>query len=402
MALTKWDDSVQQFTADRADEALGVGVEVRAVRGETNGLHTGVGEYLADIGGEDGVAVHDQVPRRKEEAIDRVEELPEDEFDPRTVGVVGDASVLDAPGLEVDDEQDPISNEPPHRQDLDVEKVRGEDVPEMGTEKIGPLYGPVRRGVDTLVGENTGNGRAAHGVAEDGQGTSDAGVSPRRVVMGELDDERTDLLSDTRTPRSSTSRAIILLFDELAVPAQQRVQGDKRVELPEDAAARSSSSSSKTTALCVGEAEPPPCELLVEDSVLYPQVVDHLSVAVIDQGGQQDHHQGERAPHQPSVVEMNAAAEKRCSWPPPDFWDTTRVRIVQPERCRLRGRDEPGRRGVRPSVGYVMIPVEVARAVVHSAKSPATWWASLLPPNLAAAGSAALLPLVCGQPLIER
>jgi hypothetical protein len=69
----------------------------------------------------------DQVSGVVEETVDGIRQIPGDLLHPRSVGVVGDAGQVYAPGLEIDHEQDRVADQPVQRQDLDVEEVRSGD-----------------------------------------------------------------------------------------------------------------------------------------------------------------------------------------------------------------------------------------------------------------------------------
>ena len=200
MALTKWNDSVQQFTADRADEALGVRVEVRTPIRQSQRLHATVGEHLAYVGGEHGVTVHEQVLPGQEKAIDGVEELTEHELDPRGGRVVRNPGDAGPACPNVGDEEHAIPNEATQRQYFDVNKIRGEHVAEVRAQEVGPLRRPLRRGVDPVVSEDSSDGRAAD------RGTP----SPSTTVecAGEVQHHQNDQDEERRGHAPSTELAV--------------------------------------------------------------------------------------------------------------------------------------------------------------------------------------------------
>ncbi len=59
-----------------------------------------------------------------EESVDRIGEVPRDLSHPRSVRLVDDASDVNAPGLQIDDERHRVSDETPWRQHLNGEELR--------------------------------------------------------------------------------------------------------------------------------------------------------------------------------------------------------------------------------------------------------------------------------------
>ena len=50
MVLTEWDQAIQALSADREDEALGIGVQVWAASGEPDDAHAATFEQGAKLG----------------------------------------------------------------------------------------------------------------------------------------------------------------------------------------------------------------------------------------------------------------------------------------------------------------------------------------------------------------
>jgi hypothetical protein len=79
----------------------------------------------------------------------------------------------------------------------------------------------------------------------------------------------------------SFSGAVVLLGDELAVPAQDGVGGHQSGELFKRTSADESALRGEPPALSVGEAQAPTAELLPQDAVLLLEVRDDLGLAAV-------------------------------------------------------------------------------------------------------------------------
>src|SRR5262249_26858059 len=71
---------------------------------------------------------------------------------------------------------------------------------------------------------------AADIVAEIAQRSSNPGIGPARVLGGEPDDELPHPCPRRRTTRGATAGAVVILGNELAVPAEDAVRRDDGVE----------------------------------------------------------------------------------------------------------------------------------------------------------------------------
>src|SRR5689334_9493703 len=88
----------------------------------------------------------DQVALASQDAIDAVGQVASDLLDPRVVRIADHAGDVDAAGLEVDDEPDEITNEPPEREDFDGEEVGRGNHAEVRLEKRLPRHRPAALG----------------------------------------------------------------------------------------------------------------------------------------------------------------------------------------------------------------------------------------------------------------
>jgi hypothetical protein len=118
--------------------------------------------------GEEWVAVLDQIRAASEKPVDDVREVPRDLSHPRSVRLVDDTGDMNAPGLQIDDEQHRVPHEATNRQRLDGEEVGRSDGSPMGSEKARPRIplAALRRRLDALVVENALDGASPQLVAE--------------------------------------------------------------------------------------------------------------------------------------------------------------------------------------------------------------------------------------------
>jgi hypothetical protein len=65
------------------------------------------------------------------------------------------------------------------------------------------------------------------------------------------------------------------------MPPQDRVRRDQRGHLTQDPSPEAVVVCRKSTPLGIGQSQSPPTEVLVEDAVLFPQVLDDLKLVTI-------------------------------------------------------------------------------------------------------------------------
>ena len=108
---------------------------------------------------------------------------------------------------------------------VDGEEVAGDCG--LGVQELGPGHlGSVRGGVDAVVGEDLPHGGLGDRVAEPGEFALDAAVSPGRVLVGESNDQLTQLGAGRWPTDASGWRLGPVFGDSLAVPSQQRLGRD--------------------------------------------------------------------------------------------------------------------------------------------------------------------------------
>jgi hypothetical protein len=116
-------DVPEALVLDRPNEPLGVGVQVRAPRRQAQQSYARDLEKAPEVRRIEGIAIDDEVPEARQRTRRGVSEVAGDLRHPGPVGLRGDASDVNASGLEVDDEQHEVAYEPSAREHLHAEKV---------------------------------------------------------------------------------------------------------------------------------------------------------------------------------------------------------------------------------------------------------------------------------------
>src|SRR5258706_7186442 len=103
------------------------------------------------------------------------------------------------------------------------------------------------------------------------QRTLDPRVAPGRILFRHPHDEPLDFgeYAATAGPTRGTRP---LPRDEFPMPAQNRVGGDDRGDLPQPMTAQPMSVLGQSTTLLVGQPDPAATELRAEDTVLFEQI----------------------------------------------------------------------------------------------------------------------------------
>jgi hypothetical protein len=104
-----------------------------------------------------------------------------------------------------------------------------------------------------------------------------------RSPSGELDDQVVQRSGGCATAVLSPRTAVVLLGDQLAVPAQDRVRRHDTGELFQRASADRSALRREPPPLAVGEAQATSTELLAKDTVLLLEVLDDVDLAAFTQ-----------------------------------------------------------------------------------------------------------------------
>jgi hypothetical protein len=140
--------AIEEFAAQFLHPALHDGVHEGCANASEDGRDAGVGEDLAEPGGELGVPVPDQVRNHRAGVFEVDDQVPGELSDPVRGGVGGGAEDADAASRVLDDSKDVLALTG-QRHGLD--EVAGQKRVSLGTQEGGPAAGaPVGCGVDAL------------------------------------------------------------------------------------------------------------------------------------------------------------------------------------------------------------------------------------------------------------
>src|SRR6266568_1876740 len=144
--------------------------------------------------------------------MDVVGEVAGDLLHPGAVGLADDACDLDAPRLDVDDEENEVADQATEREHLDGEEVRRRDRAQMGLQEGGPWHPTAAqgRGFETVLAEDALDRVVGEDVSKVAQDITDPRVAPGRVLGGEPDDELPKRRRRTRATSSAASSAVVL------------------------------------------------------------------------------------------------------------------------------------------------------------------------------------------------
>ena len=94
------------------------------------------------------------------------------------------------------------------------------------------------------------------------------------------------MLHEGRAPRSASATAVVLLRDQVAMPPQEGVGRDEGLEVPERPATQGLGFRGQAATLRIGEPQSPRSQLLAQDAVFFLEVVDDVTLLLVDPPGQ--------------------------------------------------------------------------------------------------------------------
>ena len=112
-------------------------------------------------------------------------------------------------------------------------------------------------------------------MAKTPQNIANAGVPPARVLKGQGDNEGGKLACGPWTTRAASGRPIVLLSNQLPIPAQNRIGVDDASKLAKATAADGLAPSSETATLSVRETKALVAKVFTEDFVLFLKLLKH-------------------------------------------------------------------------------------------------------------------------------
>ena len=286
--LAERNDSMETLGFYREHEPFGVGVQIWTSPWKAHALHAGALENPAERLRKQRIAIHDQVSRVAQEAVDAVGQILRHLVGPRARRLARDAGDRDGAGLQVDHEEDRVADETSQRQHFDGEEVGcGDHAPVRLQERLPRRPLPsFRRGLDAVLLQDSLDRAALDLVAESIECVANSGVVPARVLLRHLDDEREEIRGLVWATWSPLLRSVVLLRDEIAVPAQDRVGRRDACELAQQFSAKRFTLHGEATTLGVREAQAAAAEFLSQNTVLRLQVVDDVLLLAIHPPGE--------------------------------------------------------------------------------------------------------------------
>jgi hypothetical protein len=198
--------------------------------------------------------------------------------------VARDTGDVDATRLKLDDEQDAVTDDAGEREHLDVEEVHGREGAEVGPDEClpGRALTPLGGRLETVVEKDALDGVAVALVAEIGERVAQPCVAPAWIVSRELDDQFLNRRRRRRPAGSTFGGAIVFCRDELAIPTQDGIRRHEAAKVAEHLAAERIATQCQAASLVIGEVQAPALELLAQNAVLLPEVIDDRELPAID------------------------------------------------------------------------------------------------------------------------
>ena len=172
-------------------------------------------------------------------------------------------------------------------------------------------------------------------VAEVGQRTADPRVAPSRILDGHLHNQLGNRLGRQRPTTATVGAAVVFLGDQSSISAQDGVRRDDAGHLRQDPAAELLSAHGETTPLSIRQAERSTAELLSENAILFPKIVDQIFLVTIQPARDRKDEEVQRMRHPVRLSAFSATLTQ-------DLW---------PSFGTLRGSERLGPRDSRSSHG---------------------------------------------------
>ena len=224
---------IQGFLFDRAHEPLAMGIQIRTLGRQDNGVHPAVLEEGIKRLRELRVSVVHQVALAPKEPFKAIRELPRALLHESRGGMRGDAGDLDTPGGQLHHNEHVIRDHAVPRGDFHREEVRGrEDLP-VHLQELRPAHAglpALRRGFQVVAAEDITHSGRVDGMSQVRQGPLETAITPGRILLRHPHDQLFDPFCDPRAAQRLTlSAPIKLQGDQSLVPPQKgRRGGDGR------------------------------------------------------------------------------------------------------------------------------------------------------------------------------
>ena len=252
----------------------------------------------------------DEVTSFIQEARFTICEVSRDLAHPLAVGLAKNPGDIDSTSLEVDDEQNEISNQARSRKHFDAEEIcRSDDSPMRLQERI-PRHPPFSGWGESVFEKDPLDGIATDLVPEVVESSSDSRVAPTRIISGHHQNQILDVDRGLRSAGTPVLAPIILARDQPTIPAEQGIRGHQGLYLEEPSSADPLGHYGESAALVIGKPESLSGQLRAQDSVFLLEILDHILLVSIDPDSEDQHqklqrqsvHQAELRPAKPEKM----------------------------------------------------------------------------------------------------
>ena len=127
-----------------------------------------------------------------EESTVAIGQIPRDLAHPLTIGLLKDPGDIDSTSLEIDDEENEISNQSRSRKHFDAEEIRRNDGSPIFLQERLPRHSAFSGWGDSILEKNPLDGIATDLMPEVVERSSDSRVAPARIIAGHSKDQCAD------------------------------------------------------------------------------------------------------------------------------------------------------------------------------------------------------------------
>ena len=146
----------------------------------------------------------------------------------------------------------------------------------------GHLPLPLWSRLDAIFDEDPFHRVSIRGDAKIMKGIPDPGIASGKVLFVHLEHKIRNPVTQPWPTRSSFSRAVVLLGNQLPKPALERMGGDDVGDLLSNLGVEGPGADCQSPSLVVCKTDPTPLELLLIDPDLLLLILDHLQLLPVD------------------------------------------------------------------------------------------------------------------------
>ena len=212
---------------DGAHPALGESVQIRTPRRKSQWPYSAGSQYIQKRGAELRIAIMEKVPLATEEPGTLVGGVASHLKHPFGSGMFGQTGETDPARFQIYEKQDVVGGETSPGKHLNSEEVGTCQDGHVGGDEIlpGGILASFRCRLDPVTAKDVAHRLIGNRVAEIGQSSDDAVVSPAGVLSGEADDERLCFGRDAGPAwRSTEFGAVELSGNESPIPGEDGIR----------------------------------------------------------------------------------------------------------------------------------------------------------------------------------